>query len=125
VNRAFVIGVGMTKFDKPGTKEGDYPDWAREAGEKALADAGIAYDLVEEAYVGYCYGESTAGQRAVYGLGLTGIPSLGKMVSDAVDYYADYPLYLWMPVGTIALLTLSLNLLGDSIRDAFDPRTRR
>ena len=39
-NRTFVIGVGMTKFDKPGTKEGDYPDWAKEAGEKALADAG-------------------------------------------------------------------------------------
>ena len=38
--RTFVIGVGMTKFDKPGTKEGDYPDWAKEAGEKALADAG-------------------------------------------------------------------------------------
>src|SRR3954471_7066416 len=72
--RTFVIGVGMTKFDKPGTKEGDYPDWAKEAGEKALADAGIGYDKVEEAYVGYCYGESTAGQRAVYGLGLTGIP---------------------------------------------------
>src|SRR6059058_1430540 len=72
--RTFVIGVGMTKFDKPGTKEGDYPDWAKEAGEKALADAGIGYDLVEEAYVGYCYGESTAGQRAVYGLGITGIP---------------------------------------------------
>jgi acetyl-CoA acyltransferase len=72
--RTYVIGVGMTKFDKPGTKEGDYPDWAREAGEKALADAGIGYDEVDEAYVGYCYGESTAGQRAVYGLGLTGIP---------------------------------------------------
>ncbi|MCW3016827.1 MAG: lipid-transfer protein [Solirubrobacterales bacterium] len=72
--RTFVIGVGMTKFDKPGTKEGDYPDWAKEAGEMALADAGIAYDLVEEAYAGYCYGDSTAGQRAVYGLGLTGIP---------------------------------------------------
>ena len=42
--RTFVIGVGMTKFDKPGTKEGDYPDWAKEAGEKALADAGIPYD---------------------------------------------------------------------------------
>ena len=39
-NRTFVIGVGMTKFEKPGTKEGDYPDWAKEAGEKALADAG-------------------------------------------------------------------------------------
>jgi acetyl-CoA acyltransferase len=72
--RTFVIGVGMTKFAKPGTKEGDYPEWAKEAGEAALADAGIAYDLVEEAYAGYCYGDSTAGQRAVYGLGLTGIP---------------------------------------------------
>ncbi len=73
-NRTFVIGVGMTKFDKPGTKEGDYPDWALEAGQKALADAGVAYEDVEQAYVGYCYGESTSGERAVYGLGLTGIP---------------------------------------------------
>src|SRR3954464_4439491 len=72
--RTFVIGVGMTKFDKPGTKEGDYPDWAREAGERALADAGIAYDDVEQAYAGYCYGDSTCGQRALYALGLTGIP---------------------------------------------------
>src|ERR1700676_191679 len=73
-NRTFVIGVGMTKFAKPGTKEGDYPDWAREAGELALADAGIDYELVEQAFVGYCYGDSTSGQRALYGLGLTGIP---------------------------------------------------
>ena len=72
--RTFVIGVGMTKFDKPGTKEGDYPDWAEEAGRKALEDAGVAYDKVEQAYVGYCYGDSTYGQRSVYGLGLTGIP---------------------------------------------------
>jgi acetyl-CoA acetyltransferase len=64
----------MTKFDKPGTKEGDYPEWATEAGEKALADAGISYDDVEQAYAGYCYGDSTYGQRAVYQLGLTGIP---------------------------------------------------
>jgi acetyl-CoA acetyltransferase len=75
-NRTFVIGVGMTKFDKPGTKEGDYPDWAKEAGEKALADARIAYDAVEQAYAGYVYGDSTYGQRAVYELGLTGIPVL-------------------------------------------------
>jgi ABC-type dipeptide/oligopeptide/nickel transport system permease subunit len=59
------------------------------------------------------------------GLGLTGIPSLGKMVADGAQYYDDYALYLWMPVATIALLTLALNLLGDSIRDAFDPKTRR
>ncbi|HEV2768774.1 MAG TPA: lipid-transfer protein [Solirubrobacteraceae bacterium] len=73
-NRTFVIGVGMTKFEKPGSRDWDYPDMAREAGERALADAGIAYDLVEQAFVGYCYGESTSGQRAVYQLGLSGIP---------------------------------------------------
>jgi len=74
MNRTFVIGVGMSKFEKPGTKEGDYPDWATEAGSRALVDAGIPYDAVEQAYAGYVYGDSTYGQRAVYGLGLTGIP---------------------------------------------------
>jgi acetyl-CoA acyltransferase len=70
----FVIGVGMTKFDKPGTKDGDYPDWAREAGQRALADAGIAYTQVQQAYVGYVYGESCSGHRAAYELGMSGIP---------------------------------------------------
>ncbi len=73
-NRAFVIGVGMTKFDKPGTKQGDYPDWAQEAASKALADAGVPYEDLEHVFAAYCYGDSTAGQRAVYGLGLTGVP---------------------------------------------------
>jgi acetyl-CoA acyltransferase len=72
--KTYVIGVGMTKFDKPGTKDGDYPDWANEAGTKALEDAGIAYESVQQAFAGYCYGDSTYGQRAIYGLGLTGIP---------------------------------------------------
>jgi acetyl-CoA acyltransferase len=73
-NRTFVIGVGMSKFDKPGTKEGDYPEWVLEAGSRALADAGIPYERVQQAFAGYCYGDSTYGQRAIYGLGLTGIP---------------------------------------------------
>lgn len=72
--RVFVVGVGMTKFEKPGSRDWDYPDMAKEAGTKALADAGVAYDAIEAAYVGFCYGDSTSGQRAVYGLGVTGIP---------------------------------------------------
>ena len=72
--KVYVIGVGMTKFEKPGSKAWDYPDMAKEAGEKALADAGIPYTAVEQAAVGYCYGDSTCGQRAVYQLGMTGIP---------------------------------------------------
>jgi len=73
--RVFVVGVGLTKFEKPGRREGwDYPDMARESGTRALEDAGLEFDQVEEAYVGYVYGESTAGERAVYELGMTGIP---------------------------------------------------
>jgi len=72
--RVFVIGVGMTKFEKPGSKEWDYPDMGREAGQKALADAGIKFSEIEQAAVGYCYGDSTCGERAFYELGLSGIP---------------------------------------------------
>lgn len=74
MENVYVVGVGMTKFEKPGAQDWDYPDMAREAGQNALADAGIAYDLIEQAFVGYVYGESTCGQRAIYELGLTGIP---------------------------------------------------
>jgi ABC-type dipeptide/oligopeptide/nickel transport system permease subunit len=59
------------------------------------------------------------------GIGITGIPSLGQTINDAQSYWEVYPLYLWAPVLTITVLVLALNLLGDSIRDAFDPRTRR
>ena len=72
--KVYVVGVGMTKFEKPGSKEWDYPDMAREAGTKALADAGLAITDVEQAAVGYCYGDSTCGQRAFYELGHPGIP---------------------------------------------------
>lgn len=68
-----VIGVGMTKFAKPGASA-DYHEMAKEAGQKALADAGLTFDAIEQAYTGYVYGDSTCGQRAVYELGLTGIP---------------------------------------------------
>ena len=48
----------------------------REAGQKALADAGIAYGEVETAFLAYSYGDSTSGQRALYELGLSGIPAI-------------------------------------------------
>jgi ABC-type dipeptide/oligopeptide/nickel transport system permease subunit len=59
------------------------------------------------------------------GIGVTGIPSLGQTIADAQLYWQTYPLYLWAPVLTITILVVTLNLVGDSIRDAFDPRTRR
>ena len=64
----------MTKFEKPQSKDWDYPDMAKESIGKALEDAGVDYTEIEQACVGYVYGESTCGQRAVYQYGLTGIP---------------------------------------------------
>ncbi len=72
--KTYVIGVGMTKFEKPGSRDWDYPDMAREAGTNALEDAGIEVTELEQAVVGYCYGDSTSGQRAFYELGHPGIP---------------------------------------------------
>ncbi|MBY0243380.1 MAG: lipid-transfer protein [Burkholderiaceae bacterium] len=68
-----VAGVGMIPFTKPGANE-PYPVMVSKAVTLALHDAGIGYDLVQQAYAGYVYGDSTAGQRALYEVGMTGIP---------------------------------------------------
>lgn len=72
-HKAFIAGVGMIPFAKPGANE-TYPVMAAQAGRLALADAGVDYGAIAQAYVGYVYGDSTSGQKAVYGLGMTGIP---------------------------------------------------
>ena len=72
--RTFAIGVGMAKFETRQSRDSDYLDMGREAGRKASADAGIDFGEVEQAFVGYCNEPSTAGQRAVCELGLSGIP---------------------------------------------------
>jgi acetyl-CoA acetyltransferase len=71
--RVNVIGVGMTKFAKPGQSE-DYHVMASKAARAALEDAKAPYDAVEQVYAGYVYGDSTCGQRAVYEVGLSGVP---------------------------------------------------
>jgi sterol carrier protein 2 len=71
--RVNVIGVGMTKFQKPGASD-EYNVMAAKAIKAALEDAKVSFDAVEQAFAGYVYGDSTCGQRAVYDVGLTGIP---------------------------------------------------
>lgn len=71
--RTHVIGVGMTKFQKPGQSD-DYHIMASQAARAALSDAGVGFEDVEQVYAGYVFGDSTCGQRAVYELGLRGIP---------------------------------------------------
>jgi acetyl-CoA acetyltransferase len=69
----YVAGVGMIPFVKPGANA-PYPVMGAEAAKLALADAGVSYDMIQQAYVGYVYGDSTCGQRALYQVGMTGIP---------------------------------------------------
>jgi sterol carrier protein 2 len=71
--KVHVLGVGMVKFQKPGASD-EYHVMASNAAKAALKDAGVKYDDVEQAFAGYVYGDSTCGQRAIYEVGLTGIP---------------------------------------------------
>ena len=68
-----VAGVGMVPFAKPGASAAYY-EMGAEAARRALADADLDYGKVQQAYAGYVYGDSTCGQRALYPVGMTGIP---------------------------------------------------
>jgi sterol carrier protein 2 len=72
-SRVVVAGVGMIPFAKPGASA-SYYEMGAEAGRRALADASLDYGSVQQAYAGYVYGDSTSGQKAIYPLGMTGIP---------------------------------------------------
>lgn len=62
---------------------------------------------------------------AFLGVGAAGLPSWGQTIVRAQSYYETYPLFLYAPVVGILILVIALNLLGDAVRDAFDPKTRR
>ena len=60
------------------------------------------------------------------GLGVNApMPSLGSLASDALNGYATYPYRLIIPAIVISLIVLSLNLFGDGLRDAFDPKLKK
>src|SRR5436190_1382082 len=71
--KVLVAGVGMVPFLKPGASA-PYDEMGGEAIRHALADAGVEYSLIEQAYAGYVYGDSTCGQKTLYAVGMTGIP---------------------------------------------------
>lgn len=70
---AYIAGVGMIPFAKPGASS-PYHEMGAAAARAALQDAGLSYAEVEQAYAGYVYGDSTSGQKALYGVGMSGIP---------------------------------------------------
>ncbi|MFF2087247.1 lipid-transfer protein [Nocardia sp. NPDC058176] len=73
MSRVLVAGVGMIPFTTPSRAQ-TYDLMGEQAVRRALADAGVDYAGAQQAYVGYVYGDSTAGQAALYRVGTTGIP---------------------------------------------------
>lgn len=71
--KVFVAGAGMIPFTKPGQSE-SWDVMAEKAVRLALDDAGVGYDQIQQAYAGYVYADSTAGQSALYRVGITGVP---------------------------------------------------
>lgn len=71
--KVYVAGVGMIPFAKPGMSE-SYDKMGAAATRLALEDAGVEYDKVEQAYASFIYGDTCSGQRALYEVGLSGIP---------------------------------------------------
>lgn len=71
--KALIAGVGMVKFTKPGKSE-MYDVMGAKAAAAALADSGIDYSKVQQAYAGFVTGDTCSGQTALYSVGLTGIP---------------------------------------------------
>ena len=71
--KTFVAGVGMIPFVKPGAND-PYDLMGAEAARRALTDACLDYSHVQQVFVGYVYGDSTSGQKALYHLGHSGVP---------------------------------------------------
>ena len=86
---AYVLGVGMTKFIKPRGKV-DYTELGFEAGIKAMLDAQISYDDVDQGVACYCYGDSTCGQRVFYQFGMTQIPIYSESLSEPAPVQQDF-----------------------------------
>ena len=72
-HKIFVAGVGMIPFSKPGASD-TYDVMGAAATRLALGDAGLGYESVQQAFVGYVYGDSTCGQKTLYSVGMSGIP---------------------------------------------------
>lgn len=70
--------------------------------------------IFTESYLSFC------------GLGVQApMPSLGSLANAARDGLQSYPYKLIFPAALICLIVLSLNLLGDALRDSFDPKLKR
>lgn len=123
---AFVAGVGMIPFVKPGQNK-PYDQMGAEACRLALADVGLAYNQIQQAYVGYVYGDSTCGQKALYHVGQTGIPVINVNNNCSTGSTALFLARQAIASGTadcvlaLGFEQMSAGALGSSFNDRASP----
>ncbi|KAF3934641.1 hypothetical protein ABW20_dc0102860 [Dactylellina cionopaga] len=120
----YIIGVGMTKFIKPRGLV-DYPEMGFEAGVKAMIDAGINYDQVEQGVACYAAGDSTSGQRVFYQFGMTQIPILNVNNNCSTGSSGLFMARQWLQHGAVncALVVGFEKMAPGSLKGKFEDRT--
>ncbi|CAN7770355.1 lipid-transfer protein [Pseudorhodoferax sp. LjRoot39] len=118
-----VVGVGMVPFCKPGASP-PYLELGAQAVRAALADALLPYEEMQQAYVGYVYGDSTAGQRVLYEVGMTGLPVVNVNNNCATGSTALYLARQAIASGAVdcALVLGFEQMRPGAIRTVFDDR---
>ena len=82
--------------------------------------------IMVSATLGIANGIITESALSFLGLGFPpDFPTWGRLLNDAVDYIQQYPERVFWPGLAISLTVLSINYLGDGLRDALDPRMRK
>ena len=81
--------------------------------------------MIVQATLGIAFAILTAAGMSFMGLGIQPpTPEWGAMISTAKNYIRDYPYMVMFPGAAIMITILALNLLGDGLRDALDPKLR-
>ena len=109
----------------------DYIEAARSTGAstKRVIMQHVVPNALPPILVSVAFGVSAVVQQesifSFLGIGLTApTPSIGVMINDSINNFQSYPHLLLVPVTALVLLTLSIVLIGDGLRDALDPKMR-
>lgn len=120
--RVFVVGVGVTPFAFAEKRDVDYPEMGAEAARAALHDAKVDYKHVAGVVAGYCYGDPTCGQKAIYALGLTGVPVFNVNNNCSTGSTALYLARNLVKAGSDCVLALGFEKMERGLSQVYQDR---
>lgn len=120
--KVFIVGVGITPFALAEKREADYPEMGANAAKAALDDAKVAYTHVQKVVAGYCYGDPTCGQKAIYNLGLTGVPVFNVNNNCSTGSTALYLARSLVEAGADCTLALGFEKMQKGLSQVYQDR---